>query len=127
MTSLFASACLCSWKEKSALCRTDGERAWLYHEIGYCYLSKREYSKAKQFAEMAYASAEHTSDLVWQLNASALIAQAESRMGDLQNALDTFKYALDMAKLIGKRRGDFYDVNNLPKLCCVVKNVVRVL
>ena len=93
---------VCRWKEKSALCRSDGERAWLYHEIGYCYLSKREYSRAKQFAEMAYAAAEHTADLVWQLNASALIAQAETRMGDLQNALDTFKYALDMAKLIGK-------------------------
>ena len=38
---------------------------------------------------------------MWQLNASTLIAQAEARMGDLQHALETFKYALDVAKLIG--------------------------
>ena len=89
------------WKEKSALCRSDTERAWLYHEIGYCHLSKREYARAKQFGEMAYASAEHTGDMIWQLNASTLIAQAEARMTDYQNSYDTFKYALDLAKLIG--------------------------
>ena len=50
---------------------------------------------------MSYAAAERSSDLMWQLNASTLIAQAEARMGDLQHALETFKYALDVAKLIG--------------------------
>lgn len=60
---------------------------------------------------MAYASAEHTGDLTWQLNASTLIAQAEARMADLHNALDTFKYALDMARLIGKNGGTLFTLS----------------
>ena len=85
------------------MCRSDSERAWLFHEIGYCHLSKREFSRAKQFGEMSYAAAERSSDLIWQLNASTLIAQSEARMGDLQHALETFKYALDVSKLIGTK------------------------
>ena len=53
------------------------EEAWLYHEIGYCYLSKKEFQLARQHGEKALSLAESKKDARWQLNSCLLIAQAQ--------------------------------------------------
>lgn len=53
------------------------ESTWLYHEIGRCYLELNKYSQAKNYGDQSYTAAVEAEDLMWQLQASVLIAQAE--------------------------------------------------
>lgn len=53
------------------------ESTWLYHEIGRCYLELNKYTQAKNYGDQSYTAAVEAEDLMWQLQASVLIAQAE--------------------------------------------------
>ena len=66
-----------SWKEKVGLCNSHREQAWLYHEIGYCYLSKMDYFSAKQYGALSMETAQTIVDSKWELNATILTGQAE--------------------------------------------------
>lgn len=53
------------------------ERAWLFHEIGRCYLELKRYGEARDYGSRSLMAADDISDEKWQLNASVLMAQAE--------------------------------------------------
>lgn len=89
------------WEEKLPLASSDIEKAWLYHEIGRCYLELGNNEKAKDYGKMSFEAAVRINDEIWQLNATVLIAQAEAKMGGIENlesAIENFEKALEMAK-----------------------------
>lgn len=89
-----------SWIEKLPLSKSALESTWLYHEIGRCHLELKYYQDAKEFGQKSLAAAEQADDKVWQLNATVLEAQAEVKLGDLQDALQSFEKALELAKIL---------------------------
>ncbi|CAH1788639.1 unnamed protein product [Owenia fusiformis] len=89
------------WEEKLPMAKSDLEKTWLYHEMGRCHFQIGNYEEARDFGEKSKAAANESDDEVWQLNATVLVAQAEVKLGDLQNAVDSFETALDMAKVQG--------------------------
>ncbi|ELU16005.1 hypothetical protein CAPTEDRAFT_154109 [Capitella teleta] len=106
------------WEEKLPMSKSSLESTWLYHEIGRCYLEMSDNQKAKDYGEKSLSAAEEASDDVWQLNACVLIAQSEVKLGELQEALDSFEKSLDMAKVQGDSAAEgaikkaLEDVNN---------------
>ena len=68
---------MCSWTEKLDYCSDLSEKSWLYHEMGYCYLTLADFAMANQCGIMAYETAESAANLEWQVNACLLIAQAQ--------------------------------------------------
>ncbi len=58
--------------------KTSEESTWLFHELGRCHLELSDYNEARDFGEKSLTAARDTQDQMWQLNASVLIAQAES-------------------------------------------------
>jgi len=74
-----ACAYTLSWEKKVAK-KTDMqdlESAWIYHELGRCYLETDNVTKAKEYGEKSYGFAQSVNDEVWQLNSSVLIAQSQ--------------------------------------------------
>ena len=59
----------------------DLEAAWVYHELGRCYLETDKIEKARDYGEKSYSYAESANDEVWQLHSSVLIAQAQGVCG----------------------------------------------
>ena len=59
--------------------KTSEQSTWLYHELGRCQLELGNLSEAREFGEKSLAAANESQDQMWQLNASVLIAQAESK------------------------------------------------
>ena len=60
--------------------KTAEQSTWLYHELGRCQLELGNYNQARDLGEKSLTSANETQDQMWQLNASVLIAQAESKL-----------------------------------------------
>ena len=58
--------------------KTPEESTWLYHELGRCRMELKEYTVARALGEQSLSAAQEARDQMWQLNASVLIAQAES-------------------------------------------------
>jgi len=93
----FQSAIDC-WEEKLPLSRSPLESTWLYHEIGRCHLELNVNDKAKEFGQSSLQEARKAGDAVWQLNASVLIAQAQVKLEDYAEAIESFRRGLEMAK-----------------------------
>lgn len=55
----------------------DLEAAWVYHELGRCYLESGNTRRALDYGERSYSHAQTADDEVWQLHSSVLIAQAQ--------------------------------------------------
>lgn len=55
----------------------DLEAAWVYHELGRCYLETNKVERAREYGEKSYSHAQNADDEVWQLHSSVLIAQAQ--------------------------------------------------
>jgi tetratricopeptide (TPR) repeat protein len=91
------------WKEKLPLVKSTLEATWLYHEIGRCHLELSGYSQARDFGEKSLKAAQEAGDDVWQLNASVLVAQSEVKLGDLQDAIESFECAHEMAIVQGDK------------------------
>jgi len=68
-----------SWEKKLPMSATHLECTWLYHEIGRCHLELGNYEDAKSYASKSMEEADAAEDLLWQLNASVLKAQANGR------------------------------------------------
>lgn len=62
----------------------DLEAAWLYHELGSCYLAINKVEKAKEYGEKSYSHAQNADDEVWQLHSSVLIAQSQGLCGTFE-------------------------------------------
>lgn len=86
-----------SWNEKLPMVKTSLETTWIYHEIGRCYLELNKYLKAKDCGVKSLKAAEEFDDEVWQLNASVLLAQAQVKLGNLEEGLDKFDSARTIA------------------------------
>lgn len=71
--------CILRWEEKIPLAKSTLEKTWLFHEIGRCYLELDQPWKAQNYGEKSQQCAEEEGDIEWQLNASVLVAQAQSR------------------------------------------------
>uniref|UniRef100_A0A3B4DE83 Outer dynein arm-docking complex subunit 4 n=1 Tax=Pygocentrus nattereri TaxID=42514 RepID=A0A3B4DE83_PYGNA len=65
------------WEEKVPLAQGGLEKAWLFHEIGRCYLELKRHMEARDYGTRSLSAADDISDENWQLNASVLVAQAE--------------------------------------------------
>ena len=71
------------WEEKLPLASNDIEKAWLFHEIGRCYLELGNNEKACDYGN------------------KSLNAQSEAKMGDIDNmisAIEHFETSLEMTK-----------------------------
>ncbi|KAK9977547.1 hypothetical protein ABG768_019355 [Culter alburnus] len=88
------------WEEKVPLACGGLEKAWLFHEIGRCYLELKRYGEARDYGSRSLTAADDISDEKWQLNASVLMAQAELKLGNYKASVLHFERALDRAKLL---------------------------
>ncbi|XP_076374178.1 outer dynein arm-docking complex subunit 4-like isoform X2 [Tachypleus tridentatus] len=86
------------WEMKIPLCSLAIEKTWLHHELGRCYLELNEHIKAKEYGKKSLEYASEAKDVVWQLNSSVLIGQAEVLGGNLEKALEAFDVALRFAR-----------------------------
>jgi len=89
------------WEEKGAG-PDDLENAWLFHEIGRCYMEIEDYSSALDRGKQSKQFADTTRDTEWIFNAAVLIAQAQTFLKEHEAALESFRDALAAAK----NRGD---------------------
>lgn len=89
-----------NWTEKVPLLKSAMESAWLYHEIGRCYIELTDYEQARDFGGKSLAASQEANDQVWELNASVLVAQAEVKLGNVSEALFSFEQALKHAEAL---------------------------
>ncbi|KAK3577964.1 hypothetical protein CHS0354_020803 [Potamilus streckersoni] len=94
------------WERKLPLSKSALENTWLNHEIGRCYLELNKYSVAKDYGETSLKAAVEAKDIMWQLQATVLIAQAEVKQGDAPSAQATFRKALDLSIKHGDRSAE---------------------
>lgn len=55
------------------------EKAWLFHEIGQCYLEVDKAKAAQSYGQKSLQAADEEGDAEWQLHAMVLMAQAQGR------------------------------------------------
>ncbi|NXT04113.1 TTC25 protein, partial [Prunella fulvescens] len=89
-----------SWEEKIPLAQSSLEKAWLFHEIGRCYLELDEAEVAQDYGQKSLESADEEGDVEWQLHATVLVAQAQVKLKDYRSAILNFERALEKAKLV---------------------------
>ena len=66
-----------AFNEKLNFCQEfPTEKAWLFHDIGRCYLEIRDYEKAIDFGQRSSSIADDIKDQRWGMNSRLLIAQA---------------------------------------------------
>ncbi|NWT97252.1 TTC25 protein, partial [Urocynchramus pylzowi] len=89
-----------TWEEKIPLAQSSLEKAWLFHEIGRCYLELDKAEEAQDYGQKSLQSAEEEGDVEWQLHATVLVAQAQVKLKDYRSAILNFERALEKAKLV---------------------------
>ncbi|XP_048846916.1 outer dynein arm-docking complex subunit 4 isoform X1 [Brienomyrus brachyistius] len=88
------------WEEKIPLAYSALERAWLFHEIGRCYLELKRYTEARDYGSRSLAAADDIGDQKWRLNASVLVAQSEGELGNYKSSVAHFEEALLQASVL---------------------------
>ena len=76
-----------------------GEKAWLCHELGYCYIQIEGFDRARTCGEHSLDAAIAAQDKQWQLNARILIAQAQRKFEQLMTSHPSLKL---QTKVTGK-------------------------
>ncbi|NWT82073.1 TTC25 protein, partial [Lanius ludovicianus] len=89
-----------TWEEKIPLAQSSLEKAWLFHEIGQCYLELDKAEEAQDYGKKSLQSADEEEDVEWQLHATVLVAQAQVKLKDYRSAIMSFERALEKAKLV---------------------------
>ncbi|NXC55871.1 TTC25 protein, partial [Aleadryas rufinucha] len=89
-----------TWEEKIPLAQSSLEKAWLFHEIGRCYLELDKAEAAQDYGQKSLQSADEEGDVEWQLHATVLVAQAQVKLKDYRSAIMNFERALEKAKLV---------------------------
>ncbi|NXU19955.1 TTC25 protein, partial [Pardalotus punctatus] len=89
-----------TWEEKIPLAQSSLEKAWLFHEIGRCYLELHNAEAAQDYGQKSLQSAAEEGDVEWQLHATVLVAQAQVELKDYRSAIMNFERALEKAKLL---------------------------
>ncbi|KAH3877938.1 outer dynein arm-docking complex subunit 4-like isoform X2 [Dreissena polymorpha] len=92
------------YNRKAPLCKTPKETAWLFHEIGNCFLLMKIYEYAHESGLKALRSAHEAADTRLQLQAYVLVAVAEVNVLKFKDAYDHFQEALERAKLLDDKR-----------------------
>ncbi|KAG1665914.1 Tetratricopeptide repeat protein 25 [Nymphon striatum] len=93
-----------AWKVKLPLCKDPIEKSWLHHEIGRCYLELGELEDASEFGKKSLRFAESASDLMWQLNASVMLAQIKVQKANYIEAISIFHQAQILAENLGNKK-----------------------
>ncbi|NXU45051.1 TTC25 protein, partial [Drymodes brunneopygia] len=89
-----------TWEEKIPMAECSLEKAWLFHEIGWCYLELNKAERALDYGRKSLESANEEGDVEWQLHATVLVAQAQVKLKDYRSAILNFERALEKAKLV---------------------------
>ncbi|NXG05954.1 TTC25 protein, partial [Sakesphorus luctuosus] len=89
-----------TWKERIPMAKSSLEKAWLFHEIGRCYLELGEAETAQDYGQKSLQSADEEGDVEWQLHATVLVAQAQVKLRDYGSAILNFERALQKARLV---------------------------
>lgn len=92
------------WLECVPLAVQSVDSAWLYHEIGRCYMELDNAVSACEFGQKAKDAALDAGDKRWQLYATVLVAQASVRLGDLHPGQRGFQEALQLAAALADSR-----------------------
>ncbi|NXP17948.1 TTC25 protein, partial [Scytalopus superciliaris] len=98
-TSRFQQA-INTWEKRIPLAKSSLEKAWLFHEMGRCYLELGEAETAQDCGEKSLELADEEGDVEWQLHATVLVAQAQVTLKDYRSAILNFEKALEKAKLV---------------------------
>uniref|UniRef100_A0A8B9LEM1 Outer dynein arm-docking complex subunit 4 n=1 Tax=Astyanax mexicanus TaxID=7994 RepID=A0A8B9LEM1_ASTMX len=67
-----------AWEKRIPMVQEEQEKAWLFHEIGRCYLELQRHTEARDYGVRSLSMADDIGDEKWQLNASVLVAQLNS-------------------------------------------------
>ncbi|XP_064030391.1 outer dynein arm-docking complex subunit 4 isoform X4 [Pogoniulus pusillus] len=94
---------IATWEKKIPMAKSSLEKAWLFHEIGRCYLQLDKAEAAKSYGEKSLQAADEEGDVKWQLHATVLVAEAQVKLKDHWAAILTFERALEKAKLTANR------------------------
>ncbi|CAI9720042.1 repeat 25-like isoform X1 [Octopus vulgaris] len=78
------------------------EKAWLYHEIGRCYLELKKYAEALNYGQMSLAVAEEIEDEDWEMNAALLCAQSFACDKKVSSAVQHYQKVIDIAQKQGR-------------------------
>lgn len=108
------------WEEKIKLVQDGLERAWLFHEIGRCYLELKLHEKARDYGCQSLSAADEINDEKWQMNANVLLAQAELKLSNYESCVSHFEIALNIAK----RLQDDPAKGAIQKALCEAKNQI---
>jgi tetratricopeptide (TPR) repeat protein len=68
------------WETRITFVKTPLERAYLFHEIGLCYVQMNKYDMAKYYANQALEEAAKIDDDIWAMNARIMLGQIEGKL-----------------------------------------------
>lgn len=94
------------FSRKIQLCTTRVESAWLYHEIGNCFLVLGQYEYAREAARRSVEAAEEALDWNYQLQSSVLLGVVEVKLRQYHAAFNTFERAMDQARMQGDTKAE---------------------
>ncbi|XP_061171291.1 outer dynein arm-docking complex subunit 4-like [Saccostrea echinata] len=89
------------FSRKVPLCKTRLETAWLYHEIGNCFLVLGQYKFAMEAAHRSLKAAEEAVEWSYQLQSLVLLGVAEVKLKSYSSAISTFERAREHARMQG--------------------------
>ncbi|TKS92218.1 DnaJ -like protein subfamily C member 7 [Collichthys lucidus] len=87
------------WEKKIPLVCGGLEKAWLFHEIGWCYMELSYHDEARDYGIRSLAAADEIAHEKWQMTANVLVAQSELKLGNFKSCVSHFERALTQAKL----------------------------
>ena len=77
------------WETLLSAARTSLERAYLFHELGRCYMEMNKMDVAKHYVTQTLEEAYKIDDHVWLMNGLIFMAQIERELLSLIPMLDT--------------------------------------
>ncbi|NXH12609.1 TTC25 protein, partial [Bucco capensis] len=88
-----------SWEQKIPMAQSSLEKAWLFHELGQCYLQLNQAEAAQIYGQKSLQAADEEGDAEWQLRAALLLAQTQVKVKDYWSAILSLEKALEKAKV----------------------------
>ncbi|XP_052805765.1 outer dynein arm-docking complex subunit 4-like isoform X2 [Mya arenaria] len=92
------------YNRKAPLCKVPKETAWLFHEIGNCFLMMKIYEYAHDAGLKAMRSAHESGHVRLQLQTCVLVAVAEVNLLRYREAYQHFEEALERAKVLDDKK-----------------------
>ncbi|KAL4228854.1 hypothetical protein ACF0H5_011894 [Mactra antiquata] len=92
------------YNKKAPLCKSSQETAWLFHEIGNCFLMMKIYEYAHESGIKSLKAAQEAGDQRLHLQSCILTAVAEVNLMKYKEAYQHFEDALARAKVLDDKR-----------------------